>query len=225
MIESISEPQHSPVDEERKVSRFGFARGRQTSTAASSPLQSVSPLASTVDHDPFHQNTDDIPPHIIQSWQRGHDVNMSFSHGPSPMNQATQVQPMLMQPSIQFPSINNELSEAQLRNFILSSQERANGSTNPTRTGGNSSALLCFFRTKISVGSLIPSQPFEDPAIMSLSYLAPANQEFFAPMAYGPPPGLSAPQRAAPPPMLQYNQGTATDIRNAGVRGEHLLQT
>lgn len=123
MNESIvpSAPQHSqysPVDEERKVSRFGFARGRQSSTAASSPLQSVSPI---VDHHPFHQNTDNIPPHIIQSWQQGHDPSLTLSHG-----QAIQVHPLPLQPG-QLPSINSELSEAQLRNFILSSQERANG--------------------------------------------------------------------------------------------------
>lgn len=128
MVSSLPQHQYSPVEEERKVSRFGFARGRRTSTAASSPLQSVSPLTSTVDHHPFHQNTDDIPAHIIQSWQRGHDQ--------STMNQATQVQPILMQAQSQFPLNDSELSEAQLRNFILSSQERANGSRNPRRAGG-----------------------------------------------------------------------------------------
>jgi CCR4-NOT transcription complex subunit 4 len=215
--------QYSPVDEERKVSRFGFARGRRTSTAASSPLQSVSPLTSIVDHHPFHHNTDDIPAHIIQSWQRGHDVSLSLSHGPSPMNQTTHVPPILMQASSQFPSIDSELSEAQLRNFILSSQERANGSGNSRHAGGNSSALSFFLGLKYCIGSLIPSQQFEDPAIMSASYSMPTNHESFAPIAYGPPPGLSAPQRPAPPAMLQSNQTTATDSRNTGVQSEYLL--
>lgn len=146
MIDGTESPAHSPVDEERKVSRFGFARGRQTSTAASSPLQSVSPLTSALEHHPFYQQTDDVP-HIIQPWQRGHDVHPSLSHGLSPM--ATNVQPILMQGLSQLPLINNELSEAQLRNFILLSQERTNGSNDTRRMGGNSSSLFCFFGTQL----------------------------------------------------------------------------
>ena len=123
---ALQHSQHSPVDEERKVSRFGFARGRQSSTAASSPHQSVSPLNSIVDHHPFYQNTE---PHIIQSWQRGHNPSLTLSHGQE-----------IQFPS-QLPSINSELSEAQLRNFILSSQERANTLSNQRHTGGKFSAL------------------------------------------------------------------------------------
>lgn len=211
--------QYSPVDEERKVSRFDFARGRQTSTT-SSPIQSASPLTSTVDH-PFHHPADDIAAHIIQPWHRGHDTNLSLSHAPFPMHHPTQAQPIVMQGSSQVPLIDSDLSEAQLRNFILSSQERAIGSGNLKRAGGNSSAFIVCLGLKYCVGSLVSSQPFEDPAIMSVSYSMPANQESFAPMAYGPPPGLSAPQRPVPPPVMRSNQGTGIDSRNSGAQGEH----
>jgi len=117
----------SPVDEERKVSRFGFARGRQSSTAASSPLHSVSSLSYTGDHHPFYHGSEESTNSLLHSWQHNvHDVQTSVSHSGSPMHQHAQAQPMFLQPQTRVHSLNNELSEAQLRNFILSSQERAN---------------------------------------------------------------------------------------------------
>jgi len=65
------------------------------------------------------------------------------------------------------------------------------------------------------------SQPFEDPAIMSASFVAPNDRNF----AYGPPPGLPVPQRISPTPaILQAQQNNMnTDGRNTFAQGEFFL--
>ncbi|KAF8201634.1 hypothetical protein BJ912DRAFT_945984 [Pholiota molesta] len=186
---------HSPVDDERKVSRFGFARGRQSSTATSSPLHSVTPLTYGNDLQAFFHSSDEA----MHSWPPGlHDLHISNSHTSSPLAQQAQAQPAFgQQPRLQSLNGNGDLSEAQLRNFILSSQERENSARNLMDSQQNQ------FR---------PSQHFEDPAIMSASFAAPTSHHAFASMAYGPPPGLPVPQRLSPSPAMVHN-GISMDDR------------
>lgn len=118
--------QHSPVDEERKVSRFGFARGRQNSTTTSSP-HSVSPLNYSKDLQPFYQLSDEA--NSVHLWSPGlHDVQSinSLQHF---LHQPTHI----LQSQSSLSPANSALSEAQLRSFIQSSQEKevnANNSSN-----------------------------------------------------------------------------------------------
>ena len=118
----------SPVDDERKVSRFGFARGRQSSTTASSPLQSITPLTYGNDHQPFFHLSDEV----MNTWSGLPDLHAPNSHTSSSVTQQDQVQASFPQHQQRLPPVhgNGELSEAQLRNFILSNQERDSGSTN-----------------------------------------------------------------------------------------------
>jgi len=122
----LQRAQHSPVDEERKVSRFGFARGRQSSnTATSSPLHSVSSLTYNNDVQPFYMAQQEVDsPHL---WPPGlpdlhssnpHTVHVMQPHAP----------PMFQQSLLE--AVDGNLSEAQLRKFIQSSQERENNARN-----------------------------------------------------------------------------------------------
>ncbi|KIJ17128.1 hypothetical protein PAXINDRAFT_111882 [Paxillus involutus ATCC 200175] len=111
-------------DEERKVSRFGFARGRQGSTAASSPMHVASPLSVSDSHQAFFADpTSSAQPH----W----NLPSHFEHGyttSSPLAQhaqAAQPPSQQQQQHVRFqPFDNNIISEAQLRDFIQSSRER-----------------------------------------------------------------------------------------------------
>ncbi|CAA7267893.1 unnamed protein product [Cyclocybe aegerita] len=198
MVEStaLSSPQRmpsSPVDEERKVSRFGFARGRQSSTAAS-PLHSVSPLAYSGDHHNFCNPTEETSANALHAWSQNLQAPNSLSN--SPVSQPAPARTHFQQPQQnRLQPTTNELSEAQLRNFIISSQERTNG----LRGSADQQHL-----------QYMSSQPFEDPAIMSASFSASTNDQVFASMAYGPPPGL---QRPTPPSMMH------TQVANVAVDG------
>lgn len=137
---ALQQLHHSPVDEERKMSRFGFARGRQTSTAASSPLPSVSPLSYSGDQHLFYQTINDIQTNPPQSWQQ----NTSTGHfTPQHAHQATQGQSgtFLKTPN-QLSSLNGGLSESQFRNFILSSHEQVDESINMTQVTGTSFYMI-----------------------------------------------------------------------------------
>lgn len=119
------------ADEERKVSRFGFARGRQGSTAASSPVNPASPLSASDSHHSFFSETSsaqphwNLPPHI----EHGYTTSLLAQHTPAtqthshPQPQQRQQQ---QQQHMRFqPFDHNIVSEAQLREFIQSSRERA----------------------------------------------------------------------------------------------------
>lgn len=134
--------QYSPLDEDRKVSRFGFARGRQGSTAASSPLHVSSPIAGNDSHPPPFYNSNG-PQHPVQSssqWPGSRHSDYGYSQPNSQLNsplaQHAQAQPppfQQQQPSQQkrFQPFDTPfdagVSEAQLRDFIQSSRERASG--------------------------------------------------------------------------------------------------
>ncbi|KAF8889769.1 hypothetical protein CPB84DRAFT_1826528 [Gymnopilus junonius] len=184
-------PQHSPVDEERKVSRFGFARGRQNSTTTSSPH---SPMNYGKDLQPFYQLSDEA--NSMQSWPSAlHDVS-SANALQHPSHQPTLMLQNQNQSSL--PSVNGALSEAQLRSFIQSSQEKEN----------NSNSMRAPF------GS---TQPFNDPAIMSASFATPATENFFSSVEYGPPPGLPLPQRLSSSPVMghRHQSSVGMDTRNS----------
>lgn len=134
---------YSPIDEERKVSRFGFARGRQSSTATSSPLHSMAPLNYSNDLQPLYHSPDDL----VNLWPPGlHDIRVPSPLSGSPLR--AQAQPIFAphQGHLQLLS-SGDLSEAQLRSFIQSSQERENGVANVRRTLGQciAMALLLHF--------------------------------------------------------------------------------
>ncbi|KAJ3516722.1 hypothetical protein NLJ89_g943 [Agrocybe chaxingu] len=188
----------SPVDEERKVSRFGFARGRQSSTAASSPLHSVSPLAYSGDHHNFYNPTEEPAANALRAWSQNPHAPDSLSG--SPLSQPAPVRTHFQQPQQnRLQPATNELSEAQLRNFIISSQERTNGLRGSISRPSN----ICLH----SLSKILPLCPPR--------FSAPTNDQVFASMAYGPPPGLSGPQRPTPPPMMH------TQVANVAVDGRN----
>jgi len=113
-------------DEERKVSRFGFARGRQGSTAASSPVNPTSPLSASDSHHSFFpsETTSSAQPHwtLPSHIEHGYTTSSLAQHTPATRShsQSQQQQHARFQ-----PFDHNIISEAQLREFIQSSRERA----------------------------------------------------------------------------------------------------
>jgi CCR4-NOT transcription complex subunit 4 len=130
---------YSPIDEERKVSRFGFARGRQSSTATSSPLHSTAPLKFSNDLQPLYHSPDDL----VHPWPPGlHDIRVPSPLSGSPLPHCAQAQPIFAPHQGHLQSLSSgDLSEAQLRSFIQSSQERENGVAHVRRTLGQCVAL------------------------------------------------------------------------------------
>ena len=113
------------ADEERKVSRFGFARGRRGSTAASSPVNPTSPLSASDSHHSFFsgETASSAQPHwnLPSRIEPGYTTSSLAPHAP-----ATQLHSQPQQQHARFqPFDNNIVSEAQLREFIQSSRERA----------------------------------------------------------------------------------------------------
>ncbi|KAG6814288.1 hypothetical protein H0H92_013413 [Tricholoma furcatifolium] len=175
----IRQPQYSPLDDEssRKVSRFGFARGKQSSTATSSPLHGASPLNNgNGENHSFYPPSDPLLQGFGRpQWSNGRDygfaqtASASFAHHPSGPHSRNHL-----------PPFESGVSEAQLRDLIQSSRERAqshHGITADSHPPG-----------------LKPnSSHFQDPAIMSARLASSAQEPAFNQMPYGPPPGLSFP--------------------------------
>ena len=115
------------VDEERKVSRFGFARGRQGSTAASSPVNPASPLSASDSHHSFFSNETTSSPHWNLSLHIEHGyTTSSLAHHTPTTRPLSQPQPQQQQQHTRFQPFDHSIvSEAQLREFIQSSRERA----------------------------------------------------------------------------------------------------
>lgn len=129
-------------DEERKVSRFGFAQGRKALTAASHPLLS-NPASHASQHQPFYHPTD-VQHDAGYQWSTDyHEHHASNSHATSAQVQHAQAQPIFPHARNRLPS-GRELSEAQLRNFIQSSQARLNNS-------GNHGSINGIFTSNLSV--------------------------------------------------------------------------
>jgi CCR4-NOT transcription complex subunit 4 len=125
-VESVSTSSSCPPDEERKVSRFGFAQGRKTSTVASHFLLSNS-LTRTGEHQSFYHPMEDVHHGGAgYQWPTDYHEHHVSSHVASAQVRHAEAQTMFThtQPS------GGELSEAQLRSFIQSSQARLNVSEN-----------------------------------------------------------------------------------------------
>ena len=119
--------QISGTDEERKQSRFGFARGRQSSTAASSPLHpEPQSLFLSIDESGHYTRRPNETPHP------SYPSSPSIQHNHSPMVQSPLISPpgFFHQPVSRQESFA-DLSEAQLRNFIKSRQSRPNVQDGP----------------------------------------------------------------------------------------------
>lgn len=115
------------ADEERKVSRFGFARGRQGSTAASSPINPASPLSASDSHHSLFssETTSSAQPqwNLSSHVEPGYTTLSLAQHTPATQPHS-QSQPQQQHTRFQ-PFDHNIVSEAQLREFIQSSRERA----------------------------------------------------------------------------------------------------
>lgn len=118
-------------DSPRKVSRFGFARGRQGS-ATSSPLHASSPLSHSASfNDSTHTfyNSTDFSHSPAQSQYSMHGYQQPGSATGSPLVQHAQAQqhvqpPPDYLPQSRFQPFDSGVSEAQLRDLIQSSRER-----------------------------------------------------------------------------------------------------
>ncbi|KAJ7702240.1 hypothetical protein B0H17DRAFT_1157444 [Mycena rosella] len=192
--------QYSPLEDDpsRKVSRFGFARGRQGSTTTSSPLHVSSPLAnSTSEGHSFYNSSEAVPPQSappppMAPWGSYYPLNGSATS--SPLVPHAQAQPVYHQPQqSRFQPFESGVSEAQLRDFIQTSRERAGSSTAPLSTPAEPAAPF----------GMAPSQSFADPAIMAAQFAPPLPSPGYnhGVMGYGPPPGLSY---GAPPGIMQH---------------------
>ena len=139
---STSSSSHPPGDEERKVSRFGFAQGRKVSTVASHALLS-NPTSHSSQHQPLYRPTDGQHDAAYQWSMDYHEHHVSNSHSTSAQVQHAQAQALFPHAQNRLPS-GRELSEAQLRNFIQSSQARLNDS-------GNHGSINGIFTSNLSV--------------------------------------------------------------------------
>ncbi|KAF8120954.1 hypothetical protein EV363DRAFT_1438082 [Boletus edulis] len=152
------------ADEERKMSRFGFARGRQGSTAASSPVNPTSPLSASDSHHSFFssETTSSAQPHwnLPSHIEHGYTTSSLAQHVPA-VQPHLQSQPQQQHARFQPPD-HNIVSEAQLREFIQSSRERA--IVMPNGPPGIDHRQHYPYAQ---------NQPFHDPAIMSARFASP----------------------------------------------------
>ncbi|KAJ7184325.1 hypothetical protein C8R46DRAFT_1158677 [Mycena filopes] len=213
-------PQHSPLDDDpsRKVSRFGFARGRQGSTATSSPLHVSSPLAaSSSDGHSFYNSAETVPSQPpappMAPWAAAY-YPLNGSATSSPLVPHAQAQPVYNQQQSRFQPFDSGVSEAQLRDFIQSSRERATSATGAVSTPAEPAAPF----------GLTPSQSFNDPAIMAAQFAPPMPSPAYnhGPMAYGPPPGLSY---GAPPGILHHPSQGHGSVDMEGNGSAHVSTT
>ncbi|KAH8833906.1 hypothetical protein DL96DRAFT_1521515 [Flagelloscypha sp. PMI_526] len=220
-----SEPSHSSssssqVEDDRKVSRFGFARGRRGSNM-NSPNHTPSPLGhasseqattASVSSQLTGSSAGGAPNH----WRQQQSVrpeylgyagtgttsipsNVSSPHAPHSLASThPSAQPSRFQP-FDNPS-HTQFSEAQLRELLHSGQAPGMNRLPAAPTAG---------------------YPFNDPAIMTASYtqsppshMANYHHPVDPQLSYGPPPGL--PGSAAYPPGLagmESNNGDFMDIQ------------
>ena len=135
---TVSSSRPSSIDDDtmRRVSRFGFARGRQGS-ATSCPLNVSSPLSisSTSVNESTHMyyNSADVSHSPAPSQWSLQGYNQPGSNMASPQVPNVQAQPSNYLPaSGRFQPFESGVSEAQLRDFIQSSREKASALRNTT---------------------------------------------------------------------------------------------
>ncbi|KAJ7581348.1 hypothetical protein C8J56DRAFT_833364 [Mycena floridula] len=204
--EEAQQSRQGSIDDEssRKVSRFGFARGRQGS-ATSSPLHVASALSvSTSNADTNHlYNSNESTHSPAQShWSlQGYQQPGSNMASPLVSHAQANLMPSNYVPAqSRFHPFDSGVSEAQLRDFIQSSRERES-SYNAVRN--NSTDHQAPFKIQ-------SHQQFTDPAIMS-ARLASMPETGYAPvdqqqMSFGPPPGLVYPQNGVMPDSSAHGE-------------------
>jgi CCR4-NOT transcription complex subunit 4 len=116
-------------DPSRKVSRFGFARGRQAAASTPSPLPPSSQLSNTnSDNQSFANSADGISGTLAPTpWSirdRGDYGFQSSSAMELSLMQHTQSDLLYPQQQTLSQALDSGLSEAQLRDFIQSSREK-----------------------------------------------------------------------------------------------------
>lgn len=196
-----SSRQFSPLDDERKVSRFGFARGRQGSASASntaSPMHVPPSLSHGETMSQSYFGGHDHPPPAAQGspaqWnfparQHTHEyLHQSASAMSSPLAQQAQAhasfvppppqhQPPPQQPN-RYPQQQQqyEVSEAQLRDFISASRDRTLRSTSTGKSIYTPGTVMSNLTVNADSQQFkfSQAQPFNDPAIMSARLAAPA---------------------------------------------------
>ena len=181
-------------DSSRKLSRFGFARGRQVPPASS--LHVPSPL-NTVNNDIQTHASNELP--AQHQWTK----NAQQDFGQTQKSSATS-SPSLQQPAppdffppqqTGFRSFGSSITEAQLRDFIQASKDRV------LNINGNGESFLTYSRTTNNphvdgrpLSNVIShSTQFNDPAIVSTPFTSPTPDVLYNHLSYGPPPGLSFP--------------------------------
>lgn len=159
--------QYSPFDDDstRKVSRFGFARGKHNS-AATSPMPPAASLQNDmITHTTYFDSPDPSATNSVSShWnlsrrQTGDYLSpqsRSVSNSPA-IRQAQVVSPFPQQQLSQFQPFDNDISEAQLRDFINSSRDRASTSQIPSGkkfslVSGGFGLLFSDTRSRIPMG-------------------------------------------------------------------------
>ncbi|KAG1868806.1 hypothetical protein C8R48DRAFT_771575 [Suillus tomentosus] len=189
-------------DEERKVSRFGFARGRQGSTAASSPVHVTSPLSASDSHHSF-STASETPAMTSSHWSHGGHGEYAGYATSSPLVQQAQTvqsppqqhaQPQTQPTRFQPFDTSVSVSEAQLRELIQSSRERAG-------------SMQMHNATAVSDQPQYQFAPFSDPAIMSARFASPVLSSASLSYAGTPVIATTAPATTAthgPPPGLAY---------------------
>ncbi|KAG5646702.1 hypothetical protein DXG03_002692 [Asterophora parasitica] len=183
----LRRPQYSPLDDDstRKLSRFGFARGRQGSTATSSPLHVSSPLSTNSNEGQSFYNPMDALSHGFSGAQWSGNARQDYgftqtsSGTSSPLVQHA-ADPTYSHSQSRFQPFDSGVSEAQLRDFIQTSRNRAQSSLSSPADSH-------------SPGPKPSQAQFNDPAIMAARFATPPDSVFNQ-MSYGPPPGLSFPQ-------------------------------
>ena len=157
--------QYSPFDDDstRKVSRFGFARGKQNSAAAS-PLPPTASLQNDmIAHPPYYDSPDLSTTNSVSSqWNLSRRQTSGYL---SPQSRSVSNSPAIRQAQVvspypqlsQFQPFDNDISEAQLRDFISSSRDRAN--TSQMHSGKRFalvsemfSSLFLNFRSRVPMG-------------------------------------------------------------------------
>ncbi|GLB35074.1 putative RNA recognition motif containing protein [Lyophyllum shimeji] len=187
----LGRPQHSSLDDDsgRKMSRFGFARGKQSSTATSSPLHVSSPLSNgSIDGQSFFNAVDGLSGPGRTQWptnaRQDYGFTQSASNTSSPLVQHA-ADPTSSLPQNRFQPFETSVSEAQLREFIQASRQRAQPS-------------LLSSADSHPPGLKANTTHFTDPAIMSARLATSGPEGTLNQLSYGPPPGLVYPQGGPP---------------------------
>ena len=237
--------QYSPFDDDstRQVSRFGFARGKQTSAAASPMPPAASLQNDMVAHPSYYDSPDLSTANSVSSqWnfsrrQTGDYLSpqsRSVSNSPA-IHQAQAIPPFSQQQSSQFQPFDNDISEAQLRDFINSSRDR--GTVSQIHNGKNSGSQAesrAHYSRNPGPGSQwdssFPNSPFTDPAIMSASmssnHVDPSIQVSMQQMgSYPPTPGFGPPPGLVPPTQLRAGANPTHSHSNVSTFQRDTVQT